>query len=132
MFGKKSVVRNESNNAMTTAQAAEPATRPGVDIYEDSNGITLIADLPGVSRDKLNVHVDGDTLSIEGEVGIVLPEKMEALYADMHYTRYQRSFTLSREMDAGKVDANLKDGVLTLRIPKRVEHQPRRIAVQAQ
>ena len=60
-----------------------------------------------------------------------MPEDMEALYADVRYTRYERSFALSRELDVEKIDGNLKDGVLTLRIPKREEHRPRKIEVRA-
>ena len=59
-----------------------------------------------------------------------MPEYMEPVYADIRFTRYQRSFTLSRELDTDKIDANLRDGVLTLRIPKREEHKPRKIEVQ--
>ena len=108
----------------------EQRLRPQVDIFEDDSGITVQADMPGVSRDHLHVHVDGDTLSLEGEAAISMPEGMEPVYADIHSTRYQRSFTLSRELDTDAIDANLKDGVLTLRIRKREAHKPRKIEVQ--
>ena len=55
---------------------------------------------------------------------------MEALYADVRSTRYQRSFSLSSELDGNKVEASLKDGVLTLRIPKREQYKPRKIEVR--
>ena len=84
---------------------------------------------PGVSKERFNVHIDSDTLSIEGKTDISMPEGMEALYADVHFTRYQRSFSLSSELDGDKADASLKDGVLTLRIPKRELYQPRKIKV---
>jgi HSP20 family protein len=108
----------------------EQAILPAVDIYETESGITVLADMPGVSRDHLDVHVDSDTLLIEGRAVIPMPEEMEALYADIRSTHYQRSFSLSRELDADRIEAGLKDGVLTLRIPKREEHRPRRIEVQ--
>jgi HSP20 family molecular chaperone IbpA len=75
------------------------------------------------------VHIDSDTLAIEGLAEIPMPEGMDAMYADIRSTRYQRSFSLSRELDTERVEASLKDGVLTLRIPKREEHRPRRIEV---
>ena len=56
---------------------------------------------------------------------------MEALYADVRATRYQRSFTLSNELDTDKISAEMKDGVLTLKLPKRAELQPRKIQVSA-
>ena len=109
---------------------SEQTIRPAVDIFEDDSGITVQADMPGVSKEHLEVRIDGDTLSVEGEAAISMPEGMEPVYADVRSTRYQRSFTLSRELDTDKIDANLRDGVLTLRIPKREEHKPRKIEVQ--
>lgn len=94
------------------------ALLPPVDIYEDETGFTLTADLPGVSKERLGVKVNGDNLLIEGEVAIPAPQGMELLYAEVLASSYRRSFTLSRELDASKIEANLKDGVLKLRIPK--------------
>lgn len=105
--------------------------RPPVDIYEDQAGITLKADLPGVSRERLDVQLDGDTLTIEGEAAIDMPEGMEALYADVSATHYRRSFTLSHELEADKITAEMKNGELTLTLPKRAELQPRKIEIRA-
>ena len=104
---------------------------PAVDVYEDQAGITLLADMPGVPKDRLELKVEADTLSIEGQVVPATPEGLEAVYAEVRVPRYRRTFTLSRELDTSKVDASLKDGVLTLRIPKQAHAQPRRIDVQA-
>jgi HSP20 family molecular chaperone IbpA len=93
-------------------------------------GITLIADLPGVSKDRLGIKVNGDNLLIEGEATTPVPEGMELLYAEIRAPYYRRSFTLSWELDASKIEANLKDGVLKLRIPKTEEAKPRRIEVK--
>ena len=70
-----------------------------------------------------------DALTIEGEAKIDMPEGMEAMYADIRSTRYRRSFVLSSELDTDKVDARLKDGVLSIHIPKRAEAKPRKIEV---
>jgi HSP20 family molecular chaperone IbpA len=104
---------------------------PPVDVVEDATGITLFADLPGVPKDKLSLHVEGDTLSIEGDVMLELPEGMEASYAEVSQARYRRVFTLSKELDPGKVSAELAHGVLKLRIPKAEHAQPRRIEIRA-
>lgn len=104
--------------------------QPPVDIYEDESGFTLTADLPGVSKELLAVKVNGDNLLIEGEVAISAPGDMELLYAEVPASRYSRSFTLSRELDASKIEASFKDGLLRLRIPKAEEARPRRIEVK--
>ncbi|MFI4905867.1 MAG: Hsp20/alpha crystallin family protein [Steroidobacteraceae bacterium] len=111
-------------------RATESAIRAPVDIFEDSESITLAADMPGVPKDRLDVRVDGNTLLLEGTVQFELPEQAEALYADVRSTVYRRSFVLSRELEAEKVQANPRDGVLTVRIPKRLELRPRKIEVQ--
>ena len=113
----------------SAADAGQRAATPAVDVFEDESGITLLADMPGVPRDRLEIHVEGDTLQIEGSVNTPMPEGLEAVYAEVRVPRWRRSFTLSRELDTQRIDANLKDGVLTLRIPKQAHAQPRRINV---
>ena len=130
MTDKKSVKSTESSQVQRETEQRR-ALRPPVDIYEEAEAITIRADLPGVSRDRLEVHVDGDNLTIEGEAAIDMPEEMEALYADVNITRYRRSFTLSKELEAEKISAEMKNGELTLRLPKRAEVQPRKIAISA-
>ena len=104
--------------------------RPAVDIFEDEHGLTVQADMPGVSKERLNVQADRNSLLIEGEAAIDTPAGMEAIYADVQVTRYGRSFVLSSELDPDAIDAKLKDGVLTLRIPKRREFRPRKVEVR--
>jgi HSP20 family molecular chaperone IbpA len=104
--------------------------RPPVDGYEDAEGLTLSADLPGVSKERLKVEVERGTLIVEGDVQITVPEQMQAVYADIRSTHYQRRFALSDELETEKIEASLKDGVLTVRIPKRAETKPRRIEVR--
>lgn len=107
----------------------DPAMLPAVDIVEDDSGITLTADLPGVSKDQLTVRMEGQSLLIEGAVVVDLPEGMEAIYVETRSPRYRRRFNLSRDLDPAKIDAALANGVLTVRIPKAEHAQPRRIAV---
>ena len=105
------------------------ALLPQVDVYENKDGILLLADLPGVSRDQLELRVDNDTLLIEADIAQDTPQNMEAAYAEVRLSRYRRAFSLSSELDSSKIDAQLRDGVLTLRIPKHPHAQPRRIEV---
>jgi len=108
-----------------------PALLPPVDIVEDQNGITVKADLPGVSRENLSISVDGETLTVEGTVALGESQKMEAVYAEVRVARYRRSFVLGRDLDTERIDAAMKNGVLTLRVPKREQAKPRRIPVKA-
>lgn len=103
---------------------------PPVDVYEDDTGITLIADLPGVASERLNVQVDKNTLLIEGEAILDTPEAIQALYAEVRNPLYRRSFALSRELDTEAVEASLEDGVLTVRLRKKAPNQPRKIQIQ--
>jgi HSP20 family protein len=128
----RSVKQSESSGVQKREREPDVVLRPPVDIYEDADGITLMADMPGVSRDRLTIEVDKDMLLVEGDARIDMPEGMEALYADVRSTRYRRSFTLSGELESGQIDASLKDGVLSVRIPKRAEVRPRRIEVRAE
>lgn len=104
--------------------------RPPVNIFENAEGIVVEADMPGVAADGLNVSVENGRLFVEGNAHIEGPKNLEPLYADVRSTHYQFSFALSRELDTGNVEANLKDGVLRLNIPKRSELQPRKVAVR--
>ena len=130
MDQKKDIKTTESRPLRARSEEVESII-PLVDICEDVEGITLIADMPGVSRERLNIEVDGDNLSIDGEASIDMPEGMEAVYADVRATHFRRSFTLSRELETEKISAQMKDGVLTLKIPKRAELKPRKIEVSA-
>jgi len=85
----------------------------------------------GVTRDALEIHVEGDSLTIEGTVSAATPESMQAAYAEVRVPRYRRSFTLSRELDGSRIEAQLKDGVLRLRIPKQEHAQPRRVSIRS-
>lgn len=125
---------SDNKQVTTTTPAAadadpQRAALPAVDVFEDAGGITLLADMPGVPREQLELKVEGDALWIEGAMQPRTPEGLEAIYAEVRAPRYRRSFTLSRELDTARIEATLKDGVLSLRIPKQAHAQPRRIAV---
>jgi HSP20 family molecular chaperone IbpA len=126
--------QNQGQQAMQAGgrqkEGQERALLPPVDVVEDANGITLYADLPGVSRENLSLHLETDSLTIEGIVALDVPQDMQSSHADVTLPRYRRVFTLSKELDAEQASAELKNGVLTLRIPKAQHAQPRRIEVK--
>ena len=131
MAETKQVAARQPDALQREGHRPEFVLRPATDIYEDDDGITLQLDVPGASKDRLTLQVNRDRLDVEADVRIEMPQNMEAVYADLRSTRYQRTFALSGELETDKVDASLKDGVLTLRIPKRAEIRPRRIEVRA-
>ena len=102
---------------------------PPVDIFEDETGFVVIADMPGVAKEQLVVRVTGDNLLIEGSASVPVTGNMELVYGEVQTLQYRRSFTLSRELDPGKIEAKVANGVLTLRIPKAEQAKPRRIDV---
>ncbi|HWT19513.1 MAG TPA: Hsp20/alpha crystallin family protein [Variovorax sp.] len=124
--GSKELTRKEDSTRYSDA-----ALTPPVDVVEDSGGITLFADLPGVSRDKLSLHVASDTLTIDAESGLSVPEGLESSHTEVGLGRFRRVFTLSKELDTNAISAELSQGVLKLRIPKAEHAQPRRIEIQS-
>ena len=128
-----------TNNVTKTSQgstdgkatdAPQHALSPAVDIVESEMGITLLADMPGVSKERLTVRVEGDNLTIEGRALIDVPENIELLHSEVRTPNFRRTFTLSRDLDPEKIVATLRNGVLQLRIPKSEQARPKRIEVQ--
>ena len=111
------------------SEAGIGVLRPPVDVIEDASGITLRADIPGVSKDNLNLRIEAQSLTIEGSLSLDLPPGMESRYAEVRHQHYERTFALSRELDGEKASAELAHGVLTIRIPKTAEASPRKIPV---
>jgi len=120
---------DRESKAAEAAKQDLPALTPPVDVFEDANGITLKADLAGVSRESLSVRVEGDQLILEGSVSLGESEKLEPVYAEVRVARYRRTFALSRDLDTAKIEARMKNGVLTLHVPKAEQAKPRRIPV---
>jgi HSP20 family protein len=112
------------------ASYTDAALTPPVDVIEDDTGITLYADLPGVSKEKLQLQIEVDTLVIDAESDLAVPEGLQSSHTEVGLGRFHRVFTLSKELDTEKVSAELTQGVLTLRIPKAEHAQPRRIDVK--
>ncbi len=114
----------------TPPRDERPALLPPVDVVEDSAGITLLADLPGVGKEQLHLRVEGDQLAIEAEMALPGAEQLTPLHAEVTRQLYRRTFTLSKELDTGQVSAELALGVLRVRIPKAPHAQPRRVDVR--
>lgn len=100
---------------------------PAVDIFENEAALTLIADLPGVPKDRLNIGIDNGVLTIEALAPTATDEGM--LYSEYGTTGYYRRFQLPDTLEFDKVAADLKNGVLTVRMPKSAAARPRKIEV---
>ena len=121
-------------NAVARPNAGESPRRitltPAVDIFEDTHAVTMLADLPGVSNDKLDVRVHDGSLTIEAESVVPVRPNLTLSHTEVRAPYFSRRFTVSDDFDTSRIDASLKDGVLKLTIPRRDEAKPRRIDVR--
>lgn len=102
---------------------------PVTDIFETDQALTLILEMPGVNKDNVDVRVENDVLTINGRVDFANYEGLQPLYTEYNVGDYARSFQLSSKIDQGGINAQLKDGVMTLVLPKAEKAKPRRISV---
>lgn len=108
-----------------------PSFVPVVDIFETEREITLLADMPGVKTDDLDIDLREDTLTLAGEVeSPERPDETE-IFREYQTGRYFRQFTLSEVIDQSKIQASLNNGVLRLVLPKVEKAAPRKITVKA-
>lgn len=121
------MAQNPRTSELERNQAAEFA--PAVDIYDAGEEIVLVADMPGVSADALDVHLDRGELSIRGRV---TPPRDEGalVFQEYHVGDFVRTFTLTEDIDPAGIAAELTNGVLALRLPKPKERKPRKIPVK--
>ena len=103
---------------------------PAMDVVENENSVTIRVDLPGLDPDKVNVEVEGDTLTITGEMGDTIEKEGERYhYRERSYGSFKRSLRLPDYVDAEAAEASFKNGVLNLTLPKREESKPHRIQI---
>jgi len=108
-----------------------PVFRPDVDILERSDAYVIHADLPGVDRESIEVHLDKGTLSLEARLAVAPDPSWQPVHTEYHLGGYHREFRVTDDIDVDAVTATMQDGVLELLLPKSKERQPRSIAVQA-
>ncbi len=115
--------------AQEPTRAEEAYVPPPVDIYEDDQGLVVLADLPGVEPRGLDVRVDRGVLTIQGRAAHLAAG--DPVYREYQLTGFFRQFQLPEEVDSTRISAELKHGVLMLRLPRAERAQPRRIEVRA-
>ena len=102
---------------------------PAADIFETDEALTLMLEMPGVSKNNIDVQIENDVLRVEGKIDYSAYKDVEPVYTEYNIGHYARGFTLSSKIDRGAISAQLDDGVLTLTLPKSRDVLPRRIAV---
>jgi HSP20 family protein len=102
---------------------------PVTDIFETDQALTLKLEMPGVAKERVDVRVENDVLSIEGRIDFGVYENLRPLYTEYNVGSYARTFRLSSKIEQDGISAALKDGVMTLVLPKVERAKPRKIAV---
>jgi HSP20 family molecular chaperone IbpA len=127
----KTVAQQTNDSSMAQKEKAIPMMmRPAADIQESKEGATLYVDLPGVTKDALDIDVDQNILTIKGAIDLNTPENLEPGYMDIHAGAFERRFTLGEELDSSRIEANFNQGELKLFIPRSEKHKPRKIEVK--
>jgi HSP20 family protein len=103
---------------------------PTTDIYETEDALTVVLEMPGVDRDNIEVNVENGVLTVEGKINFGKYEGLQPIYSEYNIGPYRRSFRLSSRVDQDNIRAELRDGVVSLVLPKAAEAKPRRIEVK--
>lgn len=123
----------EKQELTTPAEQTRPGLvfSPNVDIFETDHGITVLADLPGIQPDQLSIDLRDNVLTLSTDMPPTNGRDEEPILMEYDIGKYYRQFTLSNVIDQAKIDAQLKDGVLRLTLPKVEKATPRSITVSA-
>lgn len=129
-FSEMSRLQDEVNHWFSPSTRAN-AWAPAVDIYEEKDAIFVKAEAPGLTAEQVHVHVENNVLTLKGERKLEREDKKESYHRiERAYGSFSRSFVLPNLVDASAIEAEMKDGVLTVRLPKKTEVQPRRVAIK--
>jgi len=126
-----SLSKREDESSVRTREetrASERYVKPAVDIIETEAGLTLIADIPGATKEALDVNVEKGILSVSAPVSLSMPGS--PLYTEFEFAHYYRQFSIPETLDHEKAKAELSNGILTLTIPLAEAAKPRRIEVK--
>jgi HSP20 family protein len=130
MAGKKELEKRKSSEVRAGEEGKERFIRPKTTIHEHEDSVTIMMDLPGVSKDTLDISFDRGELTIVGHRETWDREKMKPCYCERAEGSYRRVFSLDNTLNPSKIDAKLSQGVLELIIPKVEAAKPRRIEIK--
>jgi HSP20 family protein len=103
---------------------------PNADIYETPNELKVVLEMPGIEKNNVEINIEDDVLHVEGRLDLSKYSGLQPLYTEYNVGHYARSFQLSSKVDQSKIDAEMKDGILSLTLPKAEEAKPRTIQVK--
>jgi len=103
---------------------------PVTDIFETDQALTVVLEMPGVGKDAVDVSVEDDVLTIDGRIDYSKYEGLQPVYTEYNVGHYARSFQLSSKIEQGNIHGELKDGVMTLVLPKAEKAKPRKIKIK--
>ena len=106
-----------------------PVFSPVVDIFEDDQALTIVADMPGVPSENVSIDLQNDVLTLTGIPSVSVPEKEESLLQEFETGKYFRQFTLSEVIDQAQIKASLNQGVLRVTLPKVGPAKPRKVQI---
>jgi HSP20 family protein len=102
---------------------------PTTDILEDEHALTVVMEMPGVSKEAVDINIEDRVLTVQGRIDFGKYEQMQPIYTEYNIGNFSRTFSLSNSIDQQNIRAEMQDGVLTLTLPKAEEAKPRKIAV---
>jgi len=106
-----------------------PVIMPAVNLYEREHEVVIVADMPGVGEKDIDITVEKHVLTISGKTGTTEPAGYELRYREFAPVEFRRVFSLTSDLDADNIKAAIKNGVLTLTLPKSEKAKPRKITV---
>jgi HSP20 family molecular chaperone IbpA len=132
MSGAQELAVREKQELATKEEKTTPGRHfvPAADIFETDEALTVILEMPGVEKKNVNIGLENDILSVEGQIDFSKYKGMEPVYTEYNVGHYTRGFTLSNKIDQSKISAQLDSGVLTLTLPKAENALPRRIPLE--
>jgi HSP20 family protein len=116
------------------AEEATTPTRafmPNADVFETEDALTVVLEMPGVDRDHMEIGIDNGVLTVEGQIDFGKYEGLRPIYGEYNVGPYRRSFRLSNRINQDRISAEMRDGVITLLLPKAEEAKPRKIEVRS-
>jgi HSP20 family protein len=132
MAGQQELQVQQKREVEKAQEATRPmrAFLPTADIFETDDALTVVLEMPGVDRDNIDVSVENGLLTVEGKINFNKYEGMQPVYSEYNIGPYRRTFRISSQVAQDKIRAEMRDGVITLVLPKAEEAKPRRIEVK--
>jgi HSP20 family molecular chaperone IbpA len=131
-MAKKQEVQVQEKREVEKGQESTTPMRafmPAADIFETEDALTVTLEMPGVSKDHVDVGIENGLLTVEGRIDFSKYEGLQPVYTEYNVGPYRRSFRIPNRIDQDRINAEINDGVMTLVLPKAEEAKPRRIKV---